>query len=74
MDVIRGRSAEEKLEQRGDTFTGMVWGDPLLRSQTAGQPHRAQHATMPPRPPASRRKQRTATTPVTRNNTLTLAE
>ena len=31
--------------------------------QTAGQAHRAQHATMPPRPPASRLKQRTATTP-----------
>ena len=32
MEVMRGRSAEGKLEKRGDTFTGMVWGDPLLRS------------------------------------------
>lgn len=33
MDVMRGgRSAEGKLEQRSDTFTGTVWGDPLLKS------------------------------------------
>ncbi len=32
MDVMRGRSPEGKLEQRDDTFTGLVWGDPLLRS------------------------------------------
>jgi quercetin dioxygenase-like cupin family protein len=32
MDVARRRSPEGKLQQRSDTFTGTVWGDPLLNS------------------------------------------
>ena len=44
------------------------------RARPAGRAHRAQHATMPPRPHHSHPKQRTATTPVTSNSTLTLAE
>lgn len=32
MDVMRGRSSAGKLEKRDDTFTGSVWGDPLLRT------------------------------------------
>ena len=32
MDVIRGRADDGTVEQRTSTFTGTVWGDPLLKS------------------------------------------
>jgi quercetin dioxygenase-like cupin family protein len=32
MDVIRGRAEKGEVEQRTSTFTGTVWGDPLLKA------------------------------------------
>lgn len=32
MNVIRGRAENGQVEQRDSTFTGTVWGDPLLKS------------------------------------------
>ena len=32
MKIIRGREAGLKSERRSDTFTGGVWGDPVLAS------------------------------------------
>jgi quercetin dioxygenase-like cupin family protein len=33
MDVIRGRAEDGEVEQRTATFTGTVWGDPLLKTE-----------------------------------------